>query len=74
MVHSERGPDGPRITSVIAVEDLVAGADSTQFTVTEIFNRRTVRDEILETGSIPSRLTTLFEQSGLVLSDYLERR
>ena len=71
VVHSERGPDGPRITSVVAVEDLIAGVDASQFTITEVFHRRTVRDQIAATGSVPSRLTALFERAGLDMSDYL---
>jgi pilus assembly protein CpaF len=71
VVHSERGPDGPRITSVVAVEDLIAGADASQFTITEVFHRRTVRDQIAATGSVPSRLSALFERAGLDMSDYL---
>ena len=32
-------PDGPRVTEVVAVEDLAGGPDATQFTVTEVFRR-----------------------------------
>ena len=39
VVHSERGPDGPRVTEILAVEDLAGGPDSVQFTTTEVFNR-----------------------------------
>jgi pilus assembly protein CpaF len=71
VVHSERGPDGPRVTGVLAVEDLIAGADSTQFTVTEVFGRRTLRDEIAPSGAIPSRLGELFTRAGLDIADVL---
>lgn len=71
VVHSERGPDGPRVTGVVAVEDLIAGADASQFTVTEVFARRTVRDQIAATGAVPSRLATLFERAGLDIGDHL---
>ena len=71
VVHSERGPDGPRVTGVIAVEDLIAGAESTQFTITEVFTRRTMRDQIEWTGSVPARLSTLFDRAGLNVNDYL---
>src|SRR6476620_6764556 len=37
VVHCVRGPRGPRVTEVVAVEDLTAGVDSTQFTTTELF-------------------------------------
>lgn len=69
VVHAERGPDGPRITSVVAVEDLVAGADATQFTVTEVFHRPTVRDPIASTGAVPARLAALFARAGVEMPD-----
>ncbi|MEZ5320647.1 MAG: CpaF/VirB11 family protein [Microthrixaceae bacterium] len=74
VVHAERGRDGPRVTGVVAVEDLVAGVDSTQFTITEVFARRTVRDPLQPTGSVPSRLASLFDKAGLDLGDYLRDR
>jgi len=71
VVHSERGPDGPRVTGIVAVEDLVAGADASQFTVTEVFARRTLRDEIRATGAVPSRLGGLFERAGIDRTEVL---
>jgi len=71
VVHSERGPDGPRVTGVVAVEDLIAGADASQFTLTEVFQRRTVRDQIAATGAVPSRLAALFDRHGLDIGDHL---
>jgi pilus assembly protein CpaF len=72
VVHSERGPDGPRITGVVAVEDLIAGVDATQFTVTEVFGRPTLRDSIQPTGAVPTRLGHLFERAGIDLAALLE--
>lgn len=74
VVHSERGPDGPRVTSVIAVEDLIAGTDATQFTVTELFSRRTLREPLRWTGAIPARLAALFDRQGLDVLDVLGER
>lgn len=74
VVHSERGPNGPRITSVIAVEELIAGADATQFTVTELFARRTLRDPLNWTGAVPARLGTLFDRQGLDILDFVGER
>ncbi len=71
VVHAERGPDGPRVTGVIAVEELVAGAEASQFTVTEVFGRRTIRDQIVSTGAVPSRLGALFEHAGLDITDHI---
>ena len=67
VVHSERGPDGPRVMSVLAVEDLVAGVESTQFTVTEVFARRSVRDRLEWTGVVPSRLAAKFDRADMDL-------
>ena len=39
VVHCARGPAGPRVTEIAAVEDLVAGPEATQFTVTNVFVR-----------------------------------
>jgi pilus assembly protein CpaF len=72
VVHCERGPDGPRITAIIAVEDLQGGADATQFTVTDLFERRTPREPLQWTGALPSRLTTEFEKAGLDIRSLLD--
>ena len=71
VVHCERGPQGPRVTGVVAVEDLVAGVESAQFTTTEIYTRRTLKDRLEPTGAIPSRLAELFERSGLCITEEL---
>lgn len=63
VVHTERGPDGPRVTEMIAVEDLVAGHDSVTFTTTGIFDRRN-GGELLPTGDIPMRATQKMERFG----------
>src|SRR4051794_35538722 len=74
VVHTERGPDGPRVTGVVAVEDLAAGADATQFTLTEVFSRRTLRDPLLPTGVVPSRLGATFDRAGIDLTSLLAGR
>ena len=40
VVYCMRGEHGPRVTEILAVEDLVAGPEATQFTVTDVFVRR----------------------------------
>lgn len=54
VVHTERGPDGPRVTEIIAVEDLVSGHDSVSFTTTGLFEREH-GGELVPTGDIPMR-------------------
>ena len=55
VVHTERGPDGPRVSSIIAVEDLVAGADSVQFTVTDVFEADLQDGRLAWSGVVPVR-------------------
>ncbi len=71
VVHCVRGPAGPRVTEIAAVEDLVAGPEATQFTVTNVFVR-TGRDEPLSwSGQVPLRLARRFELAGLDISEQL---
>ena len=62
VVHCERGPNGPRVTEIIAVEDLQAGPDSTTFTTTQIF---ALRDEqLVWSGAVPTRLSHVHDFGG----------
>jgi pilus assembly protein CpaF len=55
VVHCARGLHGPRVTEIVAVEDLASGTDSAQFTVTPVFSRE--GDGPLEwTGNVPVRV------------------
>jgi pilus assembly protein CpaF len=71
VVHAERGPSGPRITGVVAVEDQITNPEAGQFTATEVFTRRSLNDPLTWTGVIPSRLGTLFGRAGLDLRSIL---
>lgn len=71
VVHTERGPDGPRVGSIVAVEDLTAGHDAVQFTTTELFGRAGMTGELRPTGQVPLRATTAFERVGLDVRDLL---
>jgi pilus assembly protein CpaF len=64
VVHSERGPDGPRVTSITAVEDLTAGPEAVQFTTTELFHRPRLDSELVPTGLLPLRATERLERHG----------
>lgn len=55
VVHTERGPDGPRLTGIVAVEDLVAGPDAVQFTVTDVFTRDPSSGKLEWSGDVPVR-------------------
>lgn len=64
VVHCVRGPDGPRVREVVAVEDLAGGPDATHFTVTELFTRPSYHDDLAWTGQVPSRLAAALEGAG----------
>lgn len=67
VVHAARGPDGPRVMEVVAVEDLAGAADATQFTVTELFTRRGYDHPLVWTGNVPVRVGRLFDAVGVDL-------
>lgn len=73
VVHCTRTPDGPRVTEVIAVEDLAGGAEATQFTVTPVFTRETPDGPLAWTGQIPVRLEHLLRQQGIEARAVLDR-
>lgn len=55
VVHLARTPWGPRVTEVVAVEDLSAGPDATQFTTTPLFDRPGLEAELRWSGALPVR-------------------
>ncbi len=71
VVHTERGPDGPRVTTILAVEDLAAGADAVQFTATEVFDRPRTDAPLAPTGQVPTRLSRAFDRAGIDLHEVL---
>jgi pilus assembly protein CpaF len=64
VVHCARTTDGPRVTEIVAVEDLAAGADATQFTISPLFTRTRGEGDLAWTGQIPARLGRLLEDAG----------
>lgn len=71
VVHTERGPNGPRVSSIIAVEDLTAGPDAVQFTTTELFVRQGPEDELRASGLVPIRAETPLARAGHDVRDLL---
>lgn len=69
VVHCARTPDGPRVTEVIAVEDLAGGIESTQFTVTPLFARERLDGPIEWTGQLPSRVGRALREAGFDSTD-----
>jgi pilus assembly protein CpaF len=71
VVYCARGHAGPRVTEIVAVEDLVAGPEATQFTVTGVFVRAGRDQPLSWTGQVPVRLARRFELAGLDMTDHL---
>lgn len=65
VVHAERGAGGPRVMSILAVEDLTAGPDAVQFTTTELFARARYDAPLEPTGLLPVRATRALERAGI---------
>lgn len=69
VVHTERGPSGPQVTSILAVEDLTAGPDAVQFTTTELFSREREGSDLEWTGLLPIRAGRRLERHGFDVRD-----
>jgi pilus assembly protein CpaF len=65
VVHCTRTPDGPRVTEILAVEDLAGGAEATQFTATPVFVRDRPGAPLAWSGQIPARLGRLLQHGGI---------
>lgn len=72
VVHCSRTPDGPRVTEIVAVEDLAGGADATQFTVTSVFRRDGPVAPLRWSGHVPVRLERLLQQVGIEVRSLLD--
>ncbi len=73
VVHCRRGPNGPRVSEVTAVEDQAGGPAATQFTTTDLFTRPRPDAPLNWTGNVPSRLAHAFEEAGYDVAELLSR-
>ena len=73
VVHSVRTADGPRVSGIVCMEDSLGTADSTQFTVTEMFSRASASGELRWTGQMPARAAAAIESEGIDMRDLLDR-
>jgi pilus assembly protein CpaF len=64
VVHCARQGDAPQVTDVIAVEELQTSRDSTNFTVTDLFQRDRADQPLRWTGNVPSRIARPLEMAG----------
>ena len=65
VVHCARVRGVPRVTEIVAVEDLQTGPEGTAFTVTELFSRARWDAPLVWTGNVPIRLARAFEEAGI---------
>ncbi|HYI61906.1 MAG TPA: ATPase, T2SS/T4P/T4SS family [Acidimicrobiales bacterium] len=72
VVHCARTPAGPRVTEVIAVEDMAASPDSAAFTVTDVFRRGGIDGPLRWTGQLPQRLEGPLRDAGFDLRALLD--
>lgn len=71
VIHCIRGPNGPRVSEIAAVEDLAGGADASQFTVTQVFGRQAPDAPLIWAGNMPVRLTSALRLHGESIHDLL---
>jgi pilus assembly protein CpaF len=64
VVHTERGPAGPRVTSIIAVEELNGGPDAVQFTTTDVF-ALDAHGQLRWSGMLPIRAGERLQRRGV---------
>jgi pilus assembly protein CpaF len=65
VVHCVRGPDGPRVREIVAVEDLAGGPEATQFTTTDCFRRASYDQSLEWTGNVPVRLARILDEGAI---------
>jgi pilus assembly protein CpaF len=73
VVHCHRGTQGPRVTEVVAVEDVATG-DAGRFTTTPVLTRSRLDRPLQWTGLVPDRLTGRLAAQGVDLSRILADR
>ena len=74
VVHCVRTPDGPRVSTVLCVEDNTSGAESTSFTATDIYTRPGTDARLRWTGNLPSRAARAFAEAGFEIRDLLRTK
>jgi pilus assembly protein CpaF len=72
VVHCGRVHGAPRVAEVVCVEDLQAGPDATQFTVTEVFRRQRTDSPLRWTGNLPVRAARALEEAGFDVRTLLD--
>jgi pilus assembly protein CpaF len=71
VVHCVRTAEGPRVGSILAVEDHAGSTASHAFTTTEVFGLCPTEHRLTWTGDVPIRLDAAFSTVGIDLRDTL---
>lgn len=71
VVHLRRTPDGPRISTITAVEDPVGRDDMVAFTATDVYATDPFSGELAWTGDIPARLSERLALAGFDITQIL---
>jgi pilus assembly protein CpaF len=64
VVHCTRVGGVPKVSEIIAVEELQTGADSASFTTTQLFSRSRHDGPLRPTGDLPVRCGRAFDEAG----------
>ena len=64
VVHCGRSAAGPRVTEIVAVEDLATSADSVHFTTTDVFVRTAPDGPLQWSGVLPARAARSLSVAG----------
>ena len=72
VVHSIRTAEGPRVSSIVCLEDLSGAANSVNFTTTEVFSRPQADGPLYWTGLIPIRVAAAVDLVGLDIRSILQ--
>ena len=73
VVHCARTPEGPRVTEIVAVEDMAGGPEAAQFTTTPLFTRDGPGAALRWSGQVPGRLERTLRDAGSDLRVVLDR-
>ena len=72
VVHCARVRGVPRVTEIVAVEELQTGPDATSFTTTALFARERHDAPLTWTGNLPVRCGRAFDEAGFSLPTLLD--
>jgi pilus assembly protein CpaF len=72
VVHCARHAGTPRVTEVLAVEDLHVGPDTVAFTSTSVFERKRGDAPLIWTGNLPVRAARALDLAGYDIRDLVE--